>query len=585
MKTKIGGQAVIEGVMMRGQSSMALSVRDELGNIRTETTRLSAERPWYRKLPFVRGIVNLVISLVDGTKIIGKSAEVMVEEEIDTSGNGMGWMMAVSMLLGVVLAIGLFVGLPVAITSGFFALTNLDEQHFAWLKSLLEGVVKMAVLIGYMAGISQMKEIRRVFMYHGAEHKTISCYESELPLTVENVQKCSRYHDRCGTSFLVFVVVLSIVLMMLLDVVCNAVGFTLFIQNGWLRFLLKVALLPLTAGISYEMLMLLARSDFVLFRPLKWLGKQFQRLTTREPEDDMCLVAITAFNSVLQMDADLSVAEQRFPAPMSSKEFMQCVADSALPELTGVKNVQWLSAAILKIKPSDLDNELSVPFGWRLRLAKLEERLRAGEPMQYVIGREEFFKRDYVVTSDVLIPRRETELVAEQLLKRVSQSMTVLDLCCGSGVLGITAALEKSARVTLADTDEKALAVAKINAKNNKAHVKLVKSDMFCTLNGRYDAIVCNPPYIPTGDIDELDDSVKNYEPRIALDGGKDGLDFYWRLSNEAHKHLTKEGFLVMEIGYNQGEAVAKLFADRYNVLVMKDYAGCDRIVVAELKG
>lgn len=584
MKTKIGGQAVIEGVMMRGESSMALSVRDELGNIRTETTRLSARKPWYRKVPFLRGIVNLVISMIDGTKIIGKSAEVMAEEEIDTSGNGMGWIMGVSMLLGVFLAIALFVGLPVAVTSGFFALTGLDKQHFAWLKSLLEGVVKMAVLIGYMAGISKMKEIRRVFMYHGAEHKTISCYEHELPLTVENVQKSSRYHDRCGTSFIVFVVVLSVVLMMVLDIVCNAVGFTLFIENGWLRFLLKIALLPLTAGISYEMLMLLARSDFILFRPLKWLGKQFQRLTTREPDDDMCLVAINSFQKVLEMDADATVPEERFPKPLDSQQFLTVVQQSKLPELTGVRNIRWLAAAILKIKPEDLQKKLSIPFGWTFRLQKMEQRIESGEPMQYVIGREEFFKRDYYVCPDVLIPRRETELVCEQLLKRVSQSMSVLDLCCGSGVLGITAALEKGSKATLADVDKKALAVAKFNAKYNNAKVKFVHSNMFSAINGKFDAIVCNPPYIPTDDIDKLDDSVKNYEPHLALDGGRDGLEFYWRLANEAHKHLNAEGLIVMEIGYDQGKAVERMFVDKYDVHVLKDYSGNDRIVVAELK-
>lgn len=214
MKTKIGGQAVIEGVMMRGESSMALSVRDESGQIRVETKRLSAKKPWYRKVPFLRGVVNLVISMVEGFRIIGKSAEVMAEEEVDTSDGKMGGMMVFSFLLGLLLAIALFILLPTGVTTGIFALTKLDETQYAWLKSLIEGVCKMAVLIAYMASISRIREIKRVFMYHGAEHKTIACYEAEMPLTVENVQKCSRYHDRCGTSFIVFVVVLSVVLML-----------------------------------------------------------------------------------------------------------------------------------------------------------------------------------------------------------------------------------------------------------------------------------------------------------------------------------------------------------------------------------
>ena len=140
MKTKIGGQAVIEGVMMRGATSMALTVRDELGQMRTETTRLATKKPWYKKIPFLRGIINLVISMIDGTKIISKSAELMVEDEIETSNESMGGLMAISTLLGVALALGLFVVLPTAITTGIFALFQLDVDNldWAWLKCLLD---------------------------------------------------------------------------------------------------------------------------------------------------------------------------------------------------------------------------------------------------------------------------------------------------------------------------------------------------------------------------------------------------------------------------------------------------------------
>ena len=173
MKTKIGGQAVIEGVMMRGTQSMALAVRDEMGEIRLETTRLPAKKPWYKKVPFVRGVVSLVTSMIAGTKIISKSAEVMAEEEIDVSGKGMGLLMGVSTVLGIALALCLFVLLPTGITAGIFALAKLDtgDVNWVWLKSLIEGVCKMGILIAYMWAVSRMKEIKRLFMYHGAEHK------------------------------------------------------------------------------------------------------------------------------------------------------------------------------------------------------------------------------------------------------------------------------------------------------------------------------------------------------------------------------------------------------------------------------
>lgn len=587
MKTKIGGQAVLEGVMMRGATSMALAVRDEMGQIRMDTTRLATKKPWYRKVPFLRGVVNLIVSMIDGTKTISKSAEVMVEEVDTSDGKGMGWMMAISMVLGVALALGLFVVLPTYVTKGIFALAKLDTEslEWAWLKSLIEGVAKLLILVLYMIGISQMKEIKRVFMYHGAEHKTIACYEHELPLTVENVQKCSRYHDRCGTSFLVFVVVLSVVLMMVLDVVCVACGWTMFVEdkNWWLRALLKIALLPVTAGISYEMLMILACSNFILFRPLKWLGKQFQKLTTREPDDDMCEVAIAAFSKVLEMDADTTIPEEHFPEPVSLEQFKQQLQQTQLVDC--VKgDVDWLLKVMLGLKQEDLSKDVKVPFGWTIRVNKMSEQLANGEPWQYVVGATEFYGRSFKVDSNVLIPRQETELVCEQLLKRIDSKSKVLDLCCGSGVLGITAALEKDADATLSDVSKDALKIAKFSAKYNKAKVRFVHGDMFANVKGKFDAIVCNPPYIESDVIETLDDSVKKYEPHLALDGGKDGLDFYRVLAEQAHLHLKNEGLLVLEIGYNQGEAVKKLLEDKYEVEVIKDYGDNDRIVIAKLR-
>ena len=580
----------MEGVMMRGNSSMALACRDEMGVIRIDATRLPDKKPWYRKVPFIRGVVNLIVSMVSGVKIIGKSAEVMVEE-VDTKGDGggMGWMMFLSVLLGVALALALFIIAPTYATQGIFNLLGLSTENldWAWLKSLLEGVFKILILVGYMAVISCMKEIKRVFMYHGAEHKTIACYEADMPLTVENVKKCSRYHDRCGTSFIVFVVVLSVVLMMVLDIICAACGWTLFLQKGnwWLRALLKIALLPIVAGISYEMLMLLARSDFILFRPLKWLGKQFQKLTTREPDESMCEVAIAAFNKVLEMDADPTIAEEHFPEPVSLDEFRKELAKHT--DLTEcVKgDTDWLICNILDIQKQDLTNpKVKIPFGWLIRLDKMSERLSKGEPWQYVVGATEFFGRDFKLNNNVLIPRMETELVCEQMLKHIDKKTKLLDMCCGSGVLGVTAAREKGCDVTLADVSKDALKVAKLNAKLNKANVDILQTDMFEHIDGKFDVIVCNPPYVKQDVVDSLDDSVKDYEPRLALDGGKDGLHFYRILAKDAPAHLKKGGVLVLEIGYDQGQSVSALLQNAFEVTVSKDYGGNDRIVVARLK-
>lgn len=184
----------------------------------------------------------------------------------------------------------------------------------------------------------------------------------------------------------------------------------------------------------------------------------------------------------------------------------------------------------------------------------------------------------------MLIPRQETELVCEQALKQIRDGQKVLDLCCGSGVLGITVALQKKAKVTLADVSEKALDVARKNAHDNKAKVKFVRSDMFRRIKGKFDVIICNPPYVESDVIETLDDSVKKYEPHLALDGGKDGLRFYRILALQAHEHLTDNGVMVLEIGYNQGQTVPELLGERYDTQVIKDYGGNDRIVIARLK-
>ena len=348
--------------------------------------------------------------------------------------------------------------------------------------------------------------------------------------------------------------------------------------------LLKIVLLPLTAGVSYEVLMGLAKTNFVLLRPLKWLGKQFQKLTTREPDDGMCEVAIASFEAVLAMDADPDLPERRFQQPLTAEQFKQLVSDGLVP-LTGVKDVEWLTAATLKIDRKDLDKpDLKIPFAWTYRLTHDIERIRSGEPWQYVLEREQFGGLDYYVDNDVLIPRPETELVVEQALRFVDDGHKVLDLCCGSGIVGVTIATRKKVDVTFADVSEKAIRIAKFNAKNNNIKAKFVVTNMFEKLGDeQYDVIVCNPPYIETATIDTLDSSVKDYEPHLALDGGADGLDFYRTLAAEAHKHLTDHGVLVMEIGYNQGETVPDLFENRYNTDVLKDYSHNDRIVICIL--
>ena len=293
-KSKIGGQALIEGVMMRGIDGVAMAVRLPSGVIDPESWEVSslAHPKWYRKIPFVRGIFNLVESLVLGFRCLTKSAEKagIQEEQGEPSflerkfGERLYHVAAVlGAILGVAVAVGLFVYLPMLVVQGLSELAPIDP-----LRTLLEGIVKLILFILYLWVISFMKDIKRTFAYHGAEHKTIACYEADAPLTPENASRFSRFHPRCGTSFLLIVLIISIL----------AASFVTW-DNLLVRFAINLLLLPAVVGVSYELIRLAGRYDNRLSRAVSAPGLWLQRITTREPDREQLEVAIAALQQVL----------------------------------------------------------------------------------------------------------------------------------------------------------------------------------------------------------------------------------------------------------------------------------------------
>ncbi len=301
-KTSIGGQALIEGVMMRGPQKTAMAVRHVSGNIVTEEWETDAnQRPAIWKVPFFRGIYGLVDSLHFGYKCLMRSAELSGLEENQpddepqtaTQKAMMTVLLIISTALGIALALGLFMYLPSflynAMARGFDRVNGGDFwMTNAILRGVFEGLFRLILFLAYISVISLMKDIRRVFMYHGAEHKTIFCYEHGEPLTVENVKKQSRFHPRCGTSFLILTLLVGIIISICIQV-----------QTVWLRVLIKMALLPLTVSIGYELIKLAGRKDNAFTRIISAPGLWIQRITTREPEDGMIDCAITAFTAVI----------------------------------------------------------------------------------------------------------------------------------------------------------------------------------------------------------------------------------------------------------------------------------------------
>lgn len=297
-KTSIGGQALIEGIMMRGPFLTSMATRLPDGSIEVETwdTHKSGKTPWTRRAPFIRGIFNMVDSMVVGYSCLMKSAEKAGVEEEPTKfdrwleeklgDNMMKVLGGFAVVLGVALAAVLFIFIPTGLSSLLKPLLGAGIGL-----SLIEGLIKVIILVGYMWLCSRMKEIHRVFEYHGAEHKSIACYEAGLPLTVENIRPQRRFHPRCGTSFLFLVVFISII-----------VGSFISWDNPAIRMLLKLALIPVVVGISYELIKLAGRSDGILTRIISAPGMWLQRITTCEPDDSQIECAIAALEAVIPED-------------------------------------------------------------------------------------------------------------------------------------------------------------------------------------------------------------------------------------------------------------------------------------------
>ena len=316
--TSIGGQAVIEGVMMRGPHKTAVAVRKPDGEIIIDEKETKSIGKW-AKIPIIRGCVAFISSMVTGVQALMFSAKFFDVEEEEKNKKSKNkdvdnalsddknekklknkkddkeesipeWMLYVSVLLAVCMSVGLFIVLPNVISNLF--VPNREQNPVIY--NLVESVVKVIIFLGYLVLVSKMKDIQRTFEYHGAEHKTIFCYENGEELTAENVKKYSRFHPRCGTSFLLFVVIISIIVFSLVGVYKNP-----FINMG-----LRLLLLPLVAGISYEIIKFAGRSKNKCITWLNAPGKWLQRFTTREPDEKQIEVAIASLKAVIPENKD-----------------------------------------------------------------------------------------------------------------------------------------------------------------------------------------------------------------------------------------------------------------------------------------
>lgn len=298
----IGGQAVLEGVMMRNKDDYAVAVRKPDGEIEVEVDVFHGclHGSKITKIPFIRGVFNFIDSLRLGMKTLNYSAsfyededakETALDKALDkvSGGRGENILMGITTVISVALAVGIFILLP-------FFLSSLLAEYIrnASLLAILEGVIRIVIFFAYVVGISMMKDIHRLYQYHGAEHKCINCIEKGRPLTVRNVMRSSRIHKRCGTSFLFFVMFVSIILF-----------FFIRVSNPALKLVLRILLIPVIAGISYEIIRLAGRSDNIFVKIISAPGMLLQRLTTKEPDESMAEVAIKSVEAVFDWKAYL----------------------------------------------------------------------------------------------------------------------------------------------------------------------------------------------------------------------------------------------------------------------------------------
>ncbi len=301
--TSIGGQALVEGILMKSPEKTALCVRLPDGSIDTsymEEKRL-AKKYKILGMPVIRGVVGFVESMLQGYKALMISAEKSgfadLEEETDKksdkneSNTLLNVVMVIGAVLGVLLAVVLFMYLPRLLVSGIELLFS-TQITSKLLRSCIEQFVKLSVFVGYVWAVSYMKDIKRVFMYHGAEHKTIFCYEKGLELSVENVRKQKRFHPRCGTSFMILMILISVIFSTVLQMIFPGV-YTI----RWLWVLAKILMIPLICGVGYEVLKICGRYDNIITRIISAPGMWLQRLTTKEPEDDMIEIAIASLKA------------------------------------------------------------------------------------------------------------------------------------------------------------------------------------------------------------------------------------------------------------------------------------------------
>ncbi len=570
---QIGGQSLVDGIVMVGKKCTAVVRRKSSGRISVETLNRCTRKSkgFANKIFIIRGIVHFVKVVGYGVLNLG-----LCNKDGQDASNGSAVKLMrnigkkiLTLLLGVLLLILVFVLLPEYIV-------DILKIKSIQVVSIVKVSIRAFVVILYLMLVSKNKDLSSILRYHCAEHKTINCYELGNKLTIENVKNASRFHRKCGSSFITYIIIWYFILQL---VISRYSFFT--------NVLVEILILPLAIGLSYEIIEYMERRSSAFASILFSISKVLQMLTTSEPSDGEIEVAIVALKTCEGIKVKNTIKELFLTGRSILREASidSYALDSRLilEYCIGVTPAQVFTS---EIEVSKEDEE---------RYLGLINQRRNGKPLAYMIGKKEFYGNDFIVKEGVLIPRPDTEILVEkvlEILKSKKNYTSICDLCSGSGAVGIS--IQKNndtVNCTYIDNYDIPIKVIEENIYmyDLKSRSYIVKSNLlnfFIENDLVLDGIVSNPPYVKTSEIDSLMKDVKNYEPVEALDGGEDGLDYYRKICEQAKSVLIENGFIAFEIPCNKAFDIMYIMTnnDFVNIDIYKDIADRDRVIVGYYK-
>lgn len=560
-KINIGGVALFDGIMFTSDYRQ-VTVQKNNDRIKCSVTNFRKDKRIINKIPIIRGILGI-------SSQIGNSSE----EFIESSGEKVGKNSTFKTILSYIFLIVICIFLPIIISIPF------GEN----IRQLIQILVVLLEFTFYISLVKLISEFNVLFMYHGAEHKAVNAYENLNieDINIENIKKQSRFHKRCGGNFIVYFILLTIL------------SVFVPINNLLLKSLVMIGLSILNIGIAFEIVTLFSkfRKPFDI---LNYPATLIQLVTTKEPTDEMLKIAMYGVlgsgrekNGITPQEFVKRYVEQN----LKGKEYDTQDIYSILEYVTNIdRNRLILQKDNYLIS---LSQEIEAD---RLLNKYYDEKY----PLQYLTHKQYFYNEIYYVDENVLIPRADSEILVEKAIEYINNEdmKNVIDLCTGSGALGISISKNTNIeKMTLIDISLGAIKVAKRNIQKNGVSDKVTVqisdllnekiSEIKDDSEKRVDMIVSNPPYIKTSVINTLQEEVQK-EPHLALDGGKNGLDFYLRIIKEAKEVLRPNGILIFEIGYDQLSDLKDIIKENeeYNLLEsVKDYGGNDRVVVCRFQG